>query len=79
MNENDSFETGDMPLAALLAYCGYSIEAIDKSDHLRAEFTFGRDEKMAGIIQLYWRKQLKVEPIRYFSCIKEIKSRLHNS
>jgi hypothetical protein len=31
-----------------------------------------------GLIELYWRGELKIEPRSYFSALREIKARLYS-
>ncbi len=77
LNQNDYFISQDLALCAcLVCYGDYQIEAIDRQGS-RATFFIRRDEKLDDLVQRYWTHQLQVEPMGYFSCLKEIKSRIY--
>lgn len=73
---NDYYTTSDLALASLISLY-HPLEAINRSNSNKAEFLFLRNTQLDQLVELYWRKELKVEPQTYFNQIKAIKSRLY--
>lgn len=78
LSKNDYFKSSDISLCSSLCCYGYQIEAIDKQNPSKAVFLIKRDERLDGLVQLYFTHQLSVEPSAYFNFLKEIKTRLYN-
>lgn len=57
----------------------YPVEAIDRTNPSKAEFIFKREQGLDQIIEAFWRKQLQVDALTYFSQLKHIKSRIYES
>jgi len=79
LKETDYYKTTDIALCSALCCYNYHIEAIDKQNPSKAIFLIKRDERLDDLIQLYFTHQLKVEPLRFFNYLKEIKTRIYNS
>ncbi|MDO8569476.1 MAG: hypothetical protein Q7R89_01700 [bacterium] len=79
LNENDYFQSADLSLVAALMSFGYSIETIDRTDGSRAIFLIARDKFLDEKVQAFWAHTLTVDPLAYFNCLKEAKTRLYNS
>ncbi|MCX6756291.1 MAG: DUF5659 domain-containing protein [Candidatus Nomurabacteria bacterium] len=77
IKESNFFECSDISLASTLFYFGYKIEAINKNNSSRVVFVFERDNKLDELIQGFWAHSLGVDPLGYFNCLKEIKTRLY--
>ena len=77
LKENDYFRTNDLNLAVTLCCYGYKIEALDKNNPDRVIFLIPRNAQLDDLIQQFWIQQLQVEPIAYFSLLKQTKSRLY--
>lgn len=73
----DYYSTSDLALATAISLW-YPIEAINKTDPCKATFLFRRDEKFDELLEMYWRRELKVEPQTYFNQLKAIKARLYS-
>lgn len=77
-NKNtSSFKTDFLPLITVLAYHDFPILDIQKDNPRHAYFFFPETDQLRGITNQFWNGQLLVEPKKYFSTIKEIKSRLY--
>ena len=76
LKENEYFETTDLNLANTIYYYGGKIETIDKRDPSRAIFVFKREKGLDEIVQSYWTHSLQVDPLRFFHCLRELKTRL---
>jgi len=77
INENELFQTSDLSLAAALCCFGATIEAVDHSNRSRAVFHFRREKGLDGLVQSFWAHELEVDPLVYFNCLKEAKTRLY--
>lgn len=75
-NQNSSYHTSDLALATVLALF-YALEAVDRSNPYKAEFFFKRDDQLDNVIESFWRRELKIEPIAFFNQLKVLKSQLH--
>jgi hypothetical protein len=72
------YKTSDLALAAII-FLFRPLEAIDKtSNPHKSEFVFVRDDDLNGLIEQFWRGELKVEPRRYFEALRSIKARLYD-
>jgi len=78
LQEKDFFKTSDLALCAALCYCGYKVEAVDRQNPTKVIFLIKRDEELDDLIRLYFTHELKVEPLSFFNCLKEIKTRIYN-
>ena len=77
IKENDFFKTTDIAIATTLYCYGYRLDAIDKTNPSRANFIFERDVHLDDIVQSFWAHSLKVDPLVFFSELKQIKTRLY--
>lgn len=77
LQEKDYFKTTDLCLCVALYCYDYQLEALDKQSS-RAIFFIKKDEQLDELIHLYFTHQLKVEPLRFFNFLKEIKTRIYN-
>ena len=73
----DLFTTSDLALAAVVALY-YSIESIDKSNPKKVLFIFKKDKNFHLCIEKYWNGELKVEPLKFYQCLKMLKNRIYN-
>lgn len=77
LKENDFYKTADLALATAISLF-YSLEAVDRQNPRKAQFLFKRNSKLDGLIDSYWREELKVEPQAYFNALRIIKTRLYS-
>lgn len=77
LSQNDYFFTSDLTLCVTLCYFGRKIEAVDRENSLKVQFYFKRNADLDKLIEGFWKKELLVEPIAFFSLIKEIKSLIY--
>ena len=71
------YTTSDLALVAALVTWDFSIESIDKSDHKKVLFVFKETLPLKDHIQFYWNDTKLLSPKRYFSILKEVKSRIY--
>jgi len=78
-SEIEYFGTTDMCLAAALCSGGYQIESVEKDTGSKATFYIKRNKYLDEMLRLYFTHQLKVEPLSFFSFLKEIKTRIYHA
>lgn len=71
----DKFITSDLQLATVLSMKYPLIDIIFKGK--KGEFCFNDSEELQEFVNLFWTKQLKVEPIDLFNSLKTLKNRLY--
>ncbi len=79
MNNKKLFSTTDFNTIVVLSYFNYKIEKMDKENPKRTIFYFKIDKNLEIILNRFWKKELLVEPLVFFSLIKEIKSRIYET
>lgn len=77
MTNENLYKTSDLALATALSLYP-PIESIDTSDDKRVFFAFQQSKELNDLIDLYWRGDVKVDPQKYFSQLKVIKSRIYS-
>lgn len=78
IDETEVFQTSDLSLAAALCCFGAKIDAVDHSNSARAVFHFHREKGLDGLVQSFFAHELQVDPLVYFNCLKEAKTRLYS-
>lgn len=79
MKETDFYKTSDLNLASTLCCYGYQIESIDRQNPSKAVFVIKRNEWLDDLVKSYFIHQMKVEPLMFSNCLKEIKTRIYNA
>ena len=77
LKTNQYFQSSDLALSATLCCYGYQIEAIDKQNPQKVIFLIKKDDKLDDLIKGYWSHSLKIEPLAFFSFLKELKGRIY--
>lgn len=72
------FSTSDLALAAAISLF-FPIDSIDVSNSSRAEFRFIRNDQIDGLIEAFWRDEMKVSPKAFFYQLKSIKTRIYEN
>lgn len=78
MMNNNFFQSSDLSLVSALLSIGYNIDSVDKTNGQRAVFLVARDEFLDNKVQAFWSHALMVDPLTYFNCLKEAKTRLYS-
>ena len=73
------FTTTDFNTITVLCYFDHKIEAINKENPKKVRFCFKKSKNLEIILSKFWKKELSVEPMAFFSLIKEIKSRIYEN
>lgn len=76
---NKYFNTPDLTTAAtIVTVLNMEPDHLDRSDPSRIRFVFQNTESLDQLLDQYWRKQLKVEPISFAMAQKFLKQQLYN-
>lgn len=73
---NKFYSTSDLALATAISLF-FPLEAIDKTNTSKSQFIFKREQGIDELIESYWKNELKVSPLTYFTQLKTLKSRLY--
>jgi hypothetical protein len=74
---NNYFETNSLPLSVALLCLGFALDSIEKSTDGKALFIFLQSKELNSAIQLYWHRELKIDPISFWQNQKFLKSRMY--
>jgi len=75
--ESEYFQSSDLSLIAAIQLYGYQVEKMDRSNSEKIIFIVRRDAELDNILNAFWSRSLKVEPLGYFESLKAIKSRIY--
>lgn len=73
------FSSFDLGMSAALESIGFKILHIDKKNRSKALFLFENSDEIVEAAQSYWRKELSIDALTYFECMKKIKNQLYSS
>lgn len=73
------FSTYDIFLSSTLVTLGFKIEALDKQNKQKVEFCFIRENGLDETIQMYWARELRVEPQSFSANLKSLKNRIYSN
>ena len=71
------FTTTDLTLASTLLTLGFNITGIDPSNSKRVVFYFKTTDALDGVIEAYWRKDIKVNPLELAKSRREVLNRIY--
>ena len=78
LKEGDYFESADLSLVAALCCHGFRVETIQKKTYgNRSVFLLLREKGLDDCVQAFWAHSLQVDPLSYFSILRELKTRLY--
>jgi hypothetical protein len=72
-------EVTDLSLVAALCCHGATIEAVERNEGPRAIFYIRREKGLDSLIKAFYSHSLLVDPLVYFQCLKEAKTRLYST
>jgi len=75
--ENDFFRSSDLNLIACAQLFGHQIEAMNRSNPEKIIFSIKRNDELDKLIEDFWSRSLRVEPVAYFESLKLVKSRIY--
>jgi hypothetical protein len=73
---DDYFRTSDLALATAISLW-YPIVVIDRTNPQKAEFLFKREDGLDGVVEAFWKRDLKIDALGYFNQLKVVKARLY--
>lgn len=71
------YETQSLPLSIAIASCGILLESVVKDSSNKATFVFTQSPELTKIIELFWRKALKIEPNLFWETQRFLKNRIY--
>lgn len=74
----NTYTTSDLACAAVISLY-YPLWVVDKTNPQKATFLFKRENGLDELVESFWRRELKIEPLAYFQQLKIIKSRLYEN
>lgn len=77
-NEKHLFETTDLGLATTLVTLGFELESLDRDNPTRVRFLFKRAATLDSTVKSYWRNELNVVPLAFFTNVKLIKNQIYS-
>lgn len=77
VNVDVLYETSDLPLVATLVCFGARIEGVEKNGGPRVTFYLRHEGGLDELVNAYYARELKVEPLAYFQALRDAKSRLY--
>lgn len=78
MNEDKNlYETQSLSLAATLISLGINLDSVIKDQEDKSTFIFLQTKELDQVIELFWKRELKVEPNSFWESLRFIKSRIY--
>ncbi len=77
MNNYEYFTTPDLALATVISL-SYPVDNIETSTGRRVVFVFRRDEGLDQLVEAYWKRETRVEPLQFSEGRKLLISRMEN-
>ena len=77
MSDDIYYETSDLSLVSALCCFGAKIEAVEHNNGPRATFYIRREKGLDGLVEAFFAHTLQVDPLLYFNCLREAKTRLY--
>ena len=75
--KND-FKTSDLAIVAYLWGEGCQLSRIT-SDGTKKFFVFDKSSLLSELVEVYWNRGARVEPLQYFSSLREVKNLIYRS
>ena len=75
--ENEYFESSNLSLVGTLCVFGAAIEGVNRNDGHRAIFYIKHEKGLERLVQAFYARELKVEPLAYYNALRDVKSRLY--
>jgi len=77
ISNEDLYQSSDFALVTSLSLFSPIIR-LDTDNAGRVIFSFNKTEQLEEIVKDYWNGDLRVDPIRFYSQLKTVKSRLRS-
>jgi len=70
------YKTSDLALAATICLW-YSLDSVDQTNPHKVKFQFLRNKQLDELIESFWKRALRVEPLAYFNQLKILKGQIY--
>lgn len=77
MTNQSYFTTPDINLACVISM-SYPVDTIERLSGQKASFIFVRDTGLDELVQAFWKRETRVEPIQFAEQKKLLISRIEN-
>lgn len=78
ISENKFYQSANLPLAGAISIY-ITLEGVDKQNPKKAFWIFRRSKELDELVEKFYKRQLLVEPARYFEQISFLKSQLYQN
>jgi hypothetical protein len=76
LRKNSYYKTSDLALAATISLW-YSLDRVDHTNPHKVKFQFLRNKQLDELIESFWKRALRVEPLAYFNQLKILKGQIY--
>jgi len=76
-NFNPSFSTPDLNLATVISL-SYPLDCIERLSDRKMAFIFKREDGLDQLIESFWRRETRVEPLQFSEQRKMLLARMGN-
>ena len=77
MEQNEYFSTPDLNLAVVISL-SYPLDCIENLSGKKSVFIFKREEGLDQLMESFWKRELRVEPIQFSEQKKLLLARIGN-
>ena len=77
MEQNEYYSTSDLNLATVISL-SYPLDSIERLSDKKMTFVFERQEGLDELVQAFWKRETKIEPLQFSDQRKMLISRLGN-
>lgn len=74
---HDLYSTSDLGLATVISL-SYPLDCIEKLSDRRKAFVFKRKEGLNQLVETFWRREIRVEPLQFSEQRKMLLARMGN-
>lgn len=76
-NEKNEYRTSDVYVSSYLFMMGETLITIDQPIPRRYEFVFSANEALIKMVENFYAKRVRVEPMEYALAMKRLKSKMY--
>lgn len=77
MEINEYYSTPDLNLATVVSL-SYPLDSIERLSDRKMAFVFKRDEGLDKLVEAFWRRETRVEPLQFSEQRKMLLARMGN-
>lgn len=77
MEINEYYSTPDLNLAVMISL-SYPLDSIERLSDKKMAFVFKREEGLDQLVETFWRREIRVEPLQFSEQRKMLLARMGN-